>query len=564
MSGRWALRAESRRPPRRRSAPSCRFKSLDLRPELVEVVGVDDLRVLGVYDRLRRAANSGARRKRVSGRGRDPNPTRGGAQVCVEPCNDRGFTLSSTSFKESVLLCGKWVGKALRTSRDVTETKCFRVDIASRQRRVAALSVVAALVSTLSVSQARMGVARAASPVPRPTSNRGDYGYKVICGGPATSNPCRRVAGVSAVIHYVTSGPDAPPLNDDNKNGIPDYVDEVRQAADTALAFYARNGFKAPTLDSDGSDARPDVYIVHYSSRVEGGFGLTFAPASAEGGTFVIINNDLDRDPKKVEGGLRTTVAHELFHVIQYSYTPDGMPDWVAEGSATAMAANVFPDLDDVASDAYVDQWLHETARPLYDDRFNCDRCYGDALWWNFVFDQKGSLLQTYLGRLYGYQKLGRPLLLGTQPLDEVMQRRGYGSLFDVFTAFSKELYRTGAIPDATYVLRAPLGLKNARTTGVRSVAGLSMHYVPVIVPSAARGVVVVVKTGGGPVPDVTLIVGGPSGREIKPEVKRVGTVRQLFFSTSFRSARERARVILIVTSGRQAGANYLVTDAAF
>ena len=72
------------------------------------------------------------------------------------------------------------------------------------------------------------------------------------------------------------------------------------------------------------------------------------------------------------------------------------------------------------------------------------------------------------------------------------------------------------------------------------------------------------VKTGGGPVPDVTLIVGGPSGREIKPEVKRVGTVRQLFFSTSFRSARERARVILIVTSGRQAGANYLVTDAAF
>ena len=338
----------------------------------------------------------------------------------------------------------------------------------------------------------------AAAPVPRPTTNRGDFAYKVTCGGPAATNPCRRSAGASVVVHYVRSGIDAPPLNDDNRNGVPDYVDEVKQAADGALAYYARLGFKAPLADTDGSDSRPDIYIVHFSSRVEGIYGITFPPAGAEGGTFVIINSDLDRDPKQVEGGLRTTVAHELFHVVQFSYTPRGMPSWVAEGSATAMEANVFPDLDDVTTDTYVDRWLDQTDRPLFDERFNCDRCYGDALWWNYVFHLKGNILQAYLGRLYGYQKLNRPLLLGTQPLDEVMQKTGHGSLFDVFTSFSRYLYRAGAIPDPTYVLHAPLGLQNARHTGVLSVAGLSMHYVPIVIPPRAHGLAIAVQAGGG------------------------------------------------------------------
>lgn len=36
----------------------------------------------------------------------------------------------------------------------------------------------------------------------------------------------------------------------------PDYVDEVKAAADRALAFYAQHGFKAPPPDTDGSDSR--------------------------------------------------------------------------------------------------------------------------------------------------------------------------------------------------------------------------------------------------------------------------------------------------------------------
>jgi hypothetical protein len=405
--------------------------------------------------------------------------------------------------------------------------------------------------------------AKAVGPVPRPTTNQGPYGYKVACGGTATSNPCRRVSGARAVIHWVRSGPDAPALNDDDRNGIPDYVDDVRVAADRALLYYAQHGFKAPLPDTDGSDSRPDIYIVHYSSRVEGGFGLTFAPSFAQGGTFVVINNDLDRDPKQVAGGVRTTVAHELFHVVQYSYTPKGdMPDWVAEGSATAMELNVYPDIDDVSTDQYIDEWLHETSRPLYDDRFQCDRCYGDAIWWNWVYKEPGTLLQAYFGRLYGYEKIHRRILLGTQPLDEIFQHRMHASLFTMFTSFAQSLLRTGWRPDPTYVLHASLGAGNVKQTPVHVVAGLSMHDVPIVVPPSARQVAVYVVAGGGPIPDVSLLV-GPKGRTVKPQVQRGGGVRRLLFSTNFRSAAERSHVSLIITSGRQDAARYIIRYVA-
>jgi len=194
-----------------------------------------------------------------------------------------------------------------------------------------------------------------------------------------------------------------------------------------------------------------------------------------------------------------TTVAHEFFHVIQYSYTPKGgMPDWVAEGSATAMALNVYPDTDDVATDQYVDRWLHESSRPLYDDRFQSDRCYGDAISWNWVFEQRENLLQSYFGRLYGYENIGRPTLLGTQPLDEILQRLRHASLFTMFTSFAQSLLRTGWRPEPTYVLHASLGEKNVKETPVQTVAGLSMHYVPIVVPAAAQGIAVYVVAAGG------------------------------------------------------------------
>ena len=40
-------------------------------------------------------------------------------------------------------------------------------------------------------------------------------------------------------------GIDAPPLNDDDANGVPDYVQRIGDAADFALDYYERRGFRS-------------------------------------------------------------------------------------------------------------------------------------------------------------------------------------------------------------------------------------------------------------------------------------------------------------------------------
>src|SRR4051812_17191656 len=84
--------------------------------------------------------------------------------------------------------------------------------------------------------------ASAADPVTtsRPTTG-GQYGYSAPEATP--------YVGVRAVVHYVTTGPSAPPLNDDDANGYPDYVEQVSLAADTALLYYERHAFKVPLPD---------------------------------------------------------------------------------------------------------------------------------------------------------------------------------------------------------------------------------------------------------------------------------------------------------------------------
>src|SRR3954465_6727566 len=66
------------------------------------------------------------------------------------------------------------------------------------------------------------------------------------------ASPSRAFASSRAVVHYVSGGPDAPPLNDDDADGVPDYVERVGEAADTAIAYYERRGFAAIAPDTGG------------------------------------------------------------------------------------------------------------------------------------------------------------------------------------------------------------------------------------------------------------------------------------------------------------------------
>jgi hypothetical protein len=373
-------------------------------------------------------------------------------------------------------------------------------------------------------------------PVPAPTPP-GPTGKNVVArptnGGQfAYQAPEQLYSSADAVVHYVTTGLDAPPLNDDNDDGLPDYVQEVGTAADAALGYYAAHRFLGVPADSGGPDAKTDIYIKHFQSPDL--YGITINPRFAQGGTFVVISSHLDMSPKLARGSVSITVAHELFHVVQFGYVPQGgIPEWVAEGSATAASMLANPKVDDLTYADYFDEWLAQPWRPLFDEASYCDHCYGGGLWWEFLMEGDPGLIPDYFHRLAAIRASGKSFGLGIEALDQTMRAHEDGSLASVFAMFSVAVYRAKLAPRPTYVLSAT---RRARPQ-TEYLNGLAAHYVPIYVPRKAKGISVHLRTRAAKHPHAVLIVGGPSGRVV------------LGSSTTFRNAAERKRVMLVITN---------------
>jgi hypothetical protein len=404
-----------------------------------------------------------------------------------------------------------------------------------------------ALAAGFAFAAAAPSALAADSTVARPTSG-GAYGYATPEAAP--------YVGARAVVHYVTTGLAAPPLNDDDDSGYPDYVEQVSRAADTALAYYERYGFKSPRPDTAGPSPKPDIYIDELPA---GTFGLTFAETVGEGGTFVLVSPRLDPSEPQALGSLRATVAHELAHVIQFSYVVSGnLPRWAAEGSAVALSMLVFPQVKDLVAADYLDAWLGTPWLPLYDERLSCSHCYGGAWWWLYLSGLNRGVLPRYFAQLESDDRRGKSTRIGVSQLDLALRAAHAGSLDRVFSTFSLGLYRRGLALGAAFRLSAST---KARATPVYGVYGLSTHYVPVRVPRNSRGVVIAVPYGEGPSPTVTLVVAGPKGRRVVGRRLRPG--KGVLLATTFRNAAERRHVMLIVTSGHLDGVRYQLGYAA-
>lgn len=359
------------------------------------------------------------------------------------------------------------------------------------------------------------------------------------------------------VVHYTRTGPDHPRfMKDDDHDGVPNYVEKLAAAANKAWLYYGHNGFKAPLPDAAGPNRKVDIYVKRLPAGVQ---GVTIPASETRQGAFMVVDNQLDMAHMAMHGSLQQTVAHELFHLFQLSYVPDGtIPPWVAEGSATAMQTFVYPKIADAAAFAGIDQWLNQPWRSLYDQSKGCSHCYGGALWWRFVFSMGNHTLPAYFGRLYGYKTIAKATLSGLQPLDEILQRKDHQTLFQAFSRFSYDIYRARYNPGTyTRLSAAPA----VQTTPTRTVQGLSTHYIPVTVPAGAKGIGITIAAAGGPNPEVKLVVGGPKGRVVEGVLQNGGS--EQFFSTSFASPAERDNLMLIVTSGRADGVAYRVNYQA-
>jgi hypothetical protein len=275
------------------------------------------------------------------------------------------------------------------------------------------------------------------------------------------ATPARTYSSRRAVVHYVVSGVDAPPLNDDDGDGVPDYVQRVGDAADTAIAYYERRGFVPIRPDQGGPDARPDLYVTRFAP---GYFGLSIPAAEAVGGAFVAISNSLDPSSERSLGSLYATVAHELFHLVQFSYfAPEQdapLPSWVLEGMAAAAENSVYPQVTDIVSDLQLRPWFAAPQTSL------TAQSYAARLLWRYLEVHDPRVMPAFLASVGA----ALPSSFAAR-LAEIYARvapRSFASAFADFATWVAE-------NDAQRITPLERPALRSRTTG--RVAPLAVHY---------------------------------------------------------------------------------------
>jgi hypothetical protein len=275
------------------------------------------------------------------------------------------------------------------------------------------------------------------------------------------ATPERLYASQRTVVHYVALGIDAPPLNDDDGDGVPDYVQRVGDAADTSIAYYERRGFARIVADVGGPDGRPDLYISRFAP---GFFGLAFPANGAQGGAFVAVSNALDPSAAESLGSVYGTVAHELFHLVQFSYfAPTADPElaeWALEGMAAAMETRVYPELDDIVTSLQLRRWFAAPQRSVTSES------YGSQLLWRFLDELQPRLLPAYLVRSARARRDAR----GTSLVStyEQVARTPFASAFGRFAVWAADWYGDRLTPLRRLV---------RRDHAEGAVAPLAIHY---------------------------------------------------------------------------------------
>lgn len=227
----------------------------------------------------------------------------------------------------------------------------------------------------------------------RPTDPGGYFADDFASFAPATyDSPGGRLR-----IHYATSGPSAPDMAATPPNTSPDYVVMAAAIGDEALAKYSEWGFVDIRSDggsgacsSHGGDERIDVYFVDFGGG--DGQAVTEECAASEASScsgYILVEANPTGYPSH-ETALRTIVPHELFHLVQASYTGT-VPPWFSEGSAQWAADRVHPALTDL--EAFVPAYTEEAHRSIDNPPGGAATgfLYGTAVWPVFLHEMMGD-----------------------------------------------------------------------------------------------------------------------------------------------------------------------------
>jgi hypothetical protein len=261
-------------------------------------------------------------------------------------------------------------------------------------------------------------------------------------------------------IHYTRSGTHAVPVQDQDADGVLDYVASVGAEYDAVLAFYTDAlGFGPPLRDdiageADGGDDRFDVYLLDFPNSADGSFRrdacLPDQPTRCTG--YMVQENDFARRnyPSRAQA-TRIVASHELFHAVQNAYRADGSIV-LSEGTAVWASESYDGSLSDFES--FVGGYLEHTDRSLAQepsgpvDRFS----YASALFFRFLEERFGRDVIREL-----WQDLRDAPMAAEANWIEALDRRLHqvhaSSTGEAFLEFSSWNLRTGprADPERSY-----------------------------------------------------------------------------------------------------------------
>jgi hypothetical protein len=193
-------------------------------------------------------------------------------------------------------------------------------------------------------------------------------------------------------VHWVDSGIDRPPLDDDNAtspgDGVPDQVEDVQESAeDSYTAENTTLGWVEPKSDGTrggGGTGLTDIYLLETNGRY---YGYS-SPDEGQSATtskfgYVVLDDDYDEfvtsQTNELEA-MQVTMAHEYNHVLQFTYDSSEQL-WMLESTATWMEEQVYPAIDDYLG--YIRSYARTPAVPLTSS--GGARIYGEAVWNHYL-----------------------------------------------------------------------------------------------------------------------------------------------------------------------------------
>ncbi len=230
---------------------------------------------------------------------------------------------------------------------------------------------------------------------------------------PALSGPGLTHPTEHFVIHYTLDGEDAVTANDENGDGLPDFVEAVAEAMEHSWQHEVETLHWLPPLpdEGEGGDARLDVYLEDQNDTFGAGdlFGYTdtFGGFVGDNPTtptrekrtaygFVSLDNDYDPDQFGLYDldpldAMRTTAAHEFNHTLQSAYDDEDVHSWLYEATATWMEDEVYPEIGDARS--YLADYMDAPDLcPLSVGRDDQDvRWYGGWILLRYLSEQHGG-----------------------------------------------------------------------------------------------------------------------------------------------------------------------------